>query len=900
MYNSLSSRRSRPQRLLNSLQRQNPIDSTLLFTTVFDNTTNGVATIDDRHTITHIHNATRSDSTPWNTVSRRQALWSAATFAAAATTTGALTAPPAHAGLPEVDSTGQLYTPRPQMLQGGSDAARGIPGTSGSSARLQPGQVLQTVYETRFIAYLSRFLLNFDPSLHAWWIKQGYGDTWEDRGRPYQDPKIAAAAEALFAEFAESVEVGLADYFVGPYGSYSSLAAAKAGLMAAQPAVSQKADAMQRGRSFFQALWKGPEKIATSGSDDSVRLAKLGILNLYTLLKARYDSLNAKKQSAILFSFISSPRLQPTREISSLLGEADNATVARIEVIVDGPKENEATSRTSSRRGGGYSLSDIPRVTIETPPALGDDFRAAQAIPLLRPTTRVLLIVVTDGGEGYTSAPQVSIIQSGYSRACQAVAILDREGHVESVLVLDPGYGYGGRTGVPPQIQIDAPLTTPSSQRTKNAASPVRRAQAVAEMEYEVYGVQMLRGGNGYVASEPPVVTLTPPMDDPDWYLDIQEQPQMRILTAGTKKRDRMRLEVTEMTYADGNVAYTTKGLAKGAALDDVLIERLQRDPLLLLPSSLRPERKLTTLTQQPFYIIPSLAAIPQFVAVLSPRYRATDPVFGSVGRVPVTKGALALSASEYGRLALSGAVCTVLVRTALNPLELIKTKQQLQNDVELLEYTRKRMLQKASSALVSPVSTTPPPLSPSTIPPSTPPTPPSLETNHHAHSETLSRATTASPVAPRGESVAVLEATVAPPIAEETVSVPTTKVKMGTLDVVGSMVELRGPLSLFQSADITFLASLVFGSLGFGATELFRRSFALNFLGSEGVDQQGSEIVLLLAAAVATLITAAAAAPFEVLRVRSMGLLEAQPWTEVLRQFIVRIYCVTHLNEFH
>ena len=33
-----------------------------------------------------------------------------------------------------------------------------------------------------------------------------------------------------------------------------------------------------------------------------------------------------------------------------------------------------------------------------------------------------------------------------------------------------------------------------------------------------------------------------------------------------------------------------------------------------------------------------------------------------------------------------------------------------------------------------------------------------------------------------------------------------------GTVDIIKSLIELRGPASLFQSADITFLASLVFG----------------------------------------------------------------------------------------
>ena len=40
----------------------------------------------------------------------------------------------------------------------------------------------------------------------------------------------------------------------------------------------------------------------------------------------------------------------------------------------------------------------------------------------------------------------------------------------------------------------------------------------------------------------------------------------------------------------------------------------------------------------------------------------------------------------------------------------------------------------------------------------------------------------------------------------------------VGTTQVIQSLIEIRGPLSLFQSADITFLTSVVFGLFGFGA----------------------------------------------------------------------------------
>lgn len=104
---------------------------------------------------------------------------------------------------------------------------------------------------------------------------------------------------------------------------------------------------------------------------------------------------------------------------------------------------------------------------------------------------------------------------------------------------------------------------------------------------------------------------------------------------------------------------------------------------------------------------------------------------------------------------------------------------------------------------------------------------------------------------------------------------------------MITSLVKLRGPLSLFQSADITFLASLVFGSFGFGATELFRRFFT-NAIFEEGPGGgTGEELVLLGAAALACVITSFAATPFEMIRVQSMGKVEAQGWTEVLANFL-------------
>jgi len=726
----------------------------------------------------------------------------------------------AKAGVPELDPSGELFTPKSEMIRGGSDAARGIGLATRASASLsKPGQTMQTVFETRFIAYLSRFLLTFDQAAITWWATQGLGDSWE------QTPSDTKKDESdeRFAEFAESVEVGLANYFTGPYGSYSSVAAAKAGLTAEMPAVSSRTTPTQKEKPIWELLF--PKSAIKRSPPDG---AKQGILNLYALLKARYTSTAAKRQLAILFSFISSPQLQPVSEIRSLLGEADNGTVTKIELLLPQSVEGEAAYHTSSRRGGGYSIHSPPFVDINAPPALGDEFSPAKIRPIMKQTSRVLRIRLLDGGEGYTSAPTVVVTQAGRSVPCEAAAILDRQGHVESILVLEPGYGYGIKSGTVgiPVVKIEPPSNPPNGLSRKACT-----AKAVAELEYQIVGLDLIHGGNGYVATEPPKITISAPDEDPDWYVSPDVLQQQRY---SVKDDTEVSARVVEMLLGDLTIV-SDDFCETDTTIDTGLLGRLKREPLELLPSKIRPDLHPTAAGIN-IYTIPYLPPILFPAAVPSPRYRAYDPIFGAVGRVPVTKGAMQLKASEYSRLALSGALCTVFVRTLLNPLELVKTKIQLNNDEELNKYTSTKIANKASR-----------------------------NTPHHHD---------------------VMEVA-AEKVVFETKSKTDEKSNIGTIDMILSLVELRGFSALFQSADITFLASLMFGSFGFGATELFRRSFSTAFFSSDG-GEVGSELILLAAASVACVVTSAAAAPFEVLRVKSMGLVESSGWKEVLRQFIV------------
>ncbi len=777
-------------------------------------------------------------------------------------------ADPALAARPEIDTkSGVLFSPKGQMLGGGgSDATRGIKIRDRTKDTAQQQRrsfgksvgLIQQVYDVRFVAYLSRFILNFDPAARSWWLDEVNRMSNKNIG-----PDAMTMAEQLqFAEFAESVEVGLADYFTGPYGSYASLEAAKAGVNARAPATSGGIVGSEIGNKFDFAKLLGLGKASRKSTMEKKKLRmsevkqkRQGIKNLLTLLKARYTTIGAKEQLALLFALIDDPELQPAAEIAGLLGEADNASVTSLKLI--GSQKDDDDYRLSSRRGGGYAIDSPLRVEIEAPPALGQDYRPAKIEPIMRPTSRVLKITVSDGGAGYKTPPAVTVTQKGVKRPCDAVAILDRSGSVESILVLDPGYGYGGlndrRGPTEPTVEIAPPQKSGGKQVMGrimdkgiggDTDATFRRATAKAELEYAIKEIVIEDPGSGYTISQPPKISIRPCERDPEWFVAPMTSGNggAGVIAADEilRRPEFLQAKVTTMTLGFYNTTVDTSSDAVIEAqfdgADPEVIGRVAGDSLSLLPNSIRPQ--LSPVFDR--YIIPDLPPIPKDlsgVALPSLKYRAIDPIFGGIGSKPVTIGAKDLTVSEYTRLALAGATCTVLVRTLLNPLELVKTKLQLGNDKELLEYASKEKKSKSRP-----------------------------KTSNNGDKGTTNEGV-------------VIDSNAATSEEEEE--------KIGTSDLITSLVKLRGPLSLFQSADVTFLASLVFGSFGFGATELFRRFFT-NAIFEEGSGGgTGEELVLLGAAALACVITSFAATPFEMIRVQSMGKVEAKGWTEVLADFL-------------
>ena len=605
-----------------------------------------------------------------------------------------------------------------------------------------------------------------------------------------------------------------------------------AGLQASAPATSSSSGFATRTNiksSFFDSLKriKGPSftRNNNQSGDKAVGLAKQGVLNLFSLLKARYTTVEQKKQLAILFSLISADdRLQPTAAIKSLLGEVDNGkiTAVKLEGLLD-RDVSQIDARSSSHHGGGFLYDERPTVTIDPPPSLGDEYKPAKLEPVMEQTSRILRIRVLDGGKGYTSIPKVEVVQNGVKVACEACAILDRKGSVESVVVLDPGMGYGNGDDVRTvEVRIAPPKKFRLKKaREKDSLDDSRPAIAIADLEYAITDVRIVQAGNGYVITEPPNLYVSAPNEEPDWYMKPIDQKTWQV-----NDLDEVKASVYSMTSCNNGNSYImdedNSSEYELLRSNPTILKNLENDPLALFPCTLRPYYISSSIAESKgVYSILSLPIQSTSLILPSPRYRAYDSVFGGIGAKPVVKGAQTLTGSEYARIALSGAWCTVIVRTALNPLELIKTKVQLQNDEELI-----KAVESSNSV--------------------------ARKSDQNTNDET-----SGSP-------------------------------KLGTIDVMKSLIQIRGPMSLFQSADITFLASVVFGSFGFGATELFRRYFTTVIFSEGSGTKGGEEVTLLLAAAIACILTSLAAAPFELLRVRSMAYVDANSLKTVFFDFLV------------
>ena len=524
--------------------------------------------------------------------------------------------------------SGELFVPTRIMANGGSSKTRGSsspPATSFKSSSSIPSSSkkkgginekrTESLYPPRFVSYLSRFLLTNDPAAKAWWISTLQFNSGSSLSK-----------DDLFAAFSNSVELGLSDYFSGPYGSYSSVAAAKAGVNSAET------------------------KKSSIAREENGR--RQGVLNLFALLRERYRGNEEKLQLAILFSLLDGEDLpQPTLEIASLLGEADDAGFRLITLLDD-------------ISYGGYSLDrPPPRVIFSDPPAVGSLYLQPNATVFLKPTGRLIKINVLDSGFGYDTPPKVKLITGGeVKEVAEAEAVLNPDSSVAEIKLANRGRGYSSR------VIVDiAPPTRGSGGR---------RATASVEFEGRVSDISLLSSGSGYTESFPSKAYLQNPLECGGEAVDglVRYRTNVVIVPRMAEKR---------VENGSQKVMLPSYSLPDSSILSQIL-----KDPTKTLPtSSFRPVYDSETKK----FVIPGL---PKLEGREEISKDSRGSVFGSIGKAPVTMAAVRLSPDEYGKLVAAGGIATILVRMGLIPLDVIKTKIQLKDDDELFKQ------------IVSPVST--------------------------------------------------------------------------------------------------------------------------------------------------------------------------------------------------
>ncbi|CAM9537158.1 unnamed protein product [Chrysoparadoxa australica] len=311
----------------------------------------------------------------------------------------------------ELNGERLVWSPRATILRRAKEAGGRAAPTSNST------------FNTRFITYLSRFLLNYDEEIRRLWYQQGM-----DLPVNFSAAQVEEKRREQFAAFSRSVQVGLLDY-----------------------------------------------------------QGEKGARALFSLMRSRYGAdLEQQKQLAILFSFVQGDE-QPTNQMQTLLGECEDAYISGIQVIDSGngyaegdapevrispPQfgKDAATAEVVMHDTGEISRIDLldnscsalydnpPRVNI-SPPVLPNG-RQATAEAILDQDGRIEAIELLDGGAGYSSKSVIEVEVFGPTSAdnpepCQLTIQTVLGWRVDEVEITNPGSGYA--TSVPVTVTIDPP-----------------------------------------------------------------------------------------------------------------------------------------------------------------------------------------------------------------------------------------------------------------------------------------------------------------------------------------------------------------------------------------------------------------------------------------------------------
>ena len=482
-------------------------------------------------------------------------------------------------------------------------------------------------YNVSFVTYLSRFLLSFDPNAQQWWI-----DRAKEIPKSTSKKEIFNIREEQFARFAASVEVSLQeDDFVGKDGPRRLL------------------------QNLLNQFGMPNEAATTSTGSDTATVAIIPAGG--DPAKFTRETKEARRQIDLLFGLLKDS--QPTKEITMLLASIDNGSIDSVVL-------NDDSRSTGLLRG--FSPEDTPVVEFPQPQA-GSGYNRATGKARLKPTGQLLRIEIINGGEGYTKTPDISKVLPEVLVGGEA-AIVDikiANGALKSIKFVNNGFGYNQDS------VVEVKLKPPPESGGKAAT-----IQIIPEME--ISKIELDEVGCGYAVEKPIKVTLVPPaggeaqvigMGYPKGTMGSFEAAR---LPGESKIRNFERALIQdEAKFVSGT---SSGGNLPSSPFPDKASSSLQL--LALLPQGFGLEYD----TQKKYYILSvdkEYQKLYPAMALNGPN-RPLVPDFGPRGRNPIERDQR-IDMSTFLRFALSGSICASGVHLALTPLDVVKTKVQIDPD---------------------------------------------------------------------------------------------------------------------------------------------------------------------------------------------------------------------------
>ena len=555
----------------------------------------------------------------------------------------------------------------------------------------------ESVYDLRFVTYLSRFLLSFDKECQKWWYRRGTVDI----------PSTSTAEQVKeirlkhFAMFSASVEVGLQEFLDLKNDNIENMS--NLGNSSGGPKVLMKSLVDRYG---------GGVGFAGSGPKSSDYLVNEKTMSDDERLRRKREVKEARRQIALLFGLMKSN--QPTEMMTQLLAAIDDGKVDRIELINPG-------------RGYAYGYGP-PRVHFPAPEVY-ESGKIAKGRAILQPSSRLLRIDVDikNRGKGYTkppivkvSPPNLSTFKGAESRAATAEATVfksgENKGKIESIQLIDQGYGYTE------DDQIQVTITPPSAPLIKvdsvsSDADTSKTCLAKAVLEYEVGKIEITDPGEGYAIEKPlDLVIDEPPPTAGLNMLDPLVVKKFRLNVdefAGSQDMSKTLLDFRGKNSESAKarafcVAETNsyKSFRKANDNQAVVFEKA------LLKQKIKAKGDENSITPMPFWTGGTSNTSPQLLSLLPSgigllynkdlkRYdivagddildydwkdsvspgKPLNPMFGPRGRSPIEREK-EVDFSTLLRFYLAGAICCSTVHLVLTPIDVVKTNMQTKPDL--------------------------------------------------------------------------------------------------------------------------------------------------------------------------------------------------------------------------